>query len=76
MHTVLTWGLSVRALLKTTPKFLAEGVGPTVTLPIWMGVSKLDLRNLEWMGRNSVLSSFSLSEFRGIPVPDIGNACL
>ena len=66
LHTVLMWGLRVRALSKTTPRFLAEEEGLILTFPIWMGVSGVDLRNLEWMGRNSVLSSFSLSEFRGI----------
>ena len=60
------WGLRVRALSKTTPEFLAEGVGSTVALPIWMGVSEVDLRNLGWMVRKSVLSLFSLSEYRGI----------
>ena len=60
------WVLRVMALSKTTPRFLAEEVGSTVAMPIWMGVSGEALRNLEWMGRNSVLSSLSLSEFRAI----------
>ena len=66
LHTVLMWSLRVRALSKTIPRCLAEKVGSTLTLPIWMGVSRVDLGNLEWMGRNSVLLSFSLSEFRCI----------
>ena len=66
LYIALMWPLRVRMLSKTIPGFLAEGLGSTLTLPIRMGVSGMVFRNLEWIGRNSVLLSLSFSEFRGI----------
>ena len=51
---------------KTTPIFLADGVGSMFALPICIGARDGVLRTFEWIGRNSVLSLMSFNLFRGI----------
>ena len=75
LQTVEIWDSRVRALSKTTPRFQVDRAGLMLALPIWMLARGGVLRNLEWIGRNSVLSSLSFRVEKH-PAPNISDACL
>ena len=47
-------------------RFQADRAGSMFVLLIWMLARGGVLRNFEWIGRNSVLSSLTFKELRGI----------
>ena len=66
LQSAETWGDRDRVSSNTTPRFLAEVVGATESLPIWMFGDGWRATFMDWRCRNSVLLSFSFSPFRGI----------